>query len=120
VAGFTDGEGHIGITWNGKNPNFKVTLYQNAEQSWVLHEIQEFLESEGIDARFYAAKRKVDVRRPTVGYFLSVRRVADVQKFLQSAMPYLIVKRGAAIEVLKAIDKKAKTSPRTAAKLRAV
>lgn len=114
VAGFTDGEGHIAIKKaNTDGTSFGIVLYQNIDADWVLHEIQMFLAEHEIDARLYEAKRPKDSRHPTVGMYLSIRRVRDVYRFLENTLPYLIVKRPAAIRVLKAIERKAETTGRS-------
>src|SRR6266498_2550519 len=93
IAGFTDGEGHIGSQTNEFGvSSFRVVLYQNVAQVEILHEIAEFLQASEIDARLYAAKRPVDKRHPTVGWYLSVRRQLDVYEFLTHARPFLRVK----------------------------
>lgn len=110
VAGFTDGEGHIrmrrsklGVT------SFQIALYQNEANSWVLYEIQDFLQEHDIDARMYEDGRS-DARHPTKGYFLYIRRVKDVYRFCKAIQPHAIVKSPAVNRILAEIEAKKETS----------
>jgi len=106
LAGFTDGEGYIGIVNNSP----RITLYQNADASWVLCEIEDFLREHEIHCSIYPVSRKIDRRHPNPGMYLHVRRVRSVYEYLRSTQPYLIVKLEAARTVLKFIERKRKAA----------
>jgi LAGLIDADG endonuclease len=113
VAGFTDGEGCISIKKAyGTNVSFDITLSQVTDNDWVLHEIQLFLKEHGISCKIYTQDRSHTPWRDCS--FLQMRRVHDIYLFLRNVLPYLIVKRGRAIQVLKAIELKAQHTDKPA------
>lgn len=97
LAGFFDGEGCIALASQNVGREAKaVRLYvsQNGKQSWVLDEIADFLEAQGM--RVY--------RRPlaaTGHRDIQVNEFDSVEYMLKRLVPHLIVKRERAEECLR-------------------
>ncbi len=111
VAGFTDGEGSIRAQLQRGNFNFQITLYQHVDAAWVLYEIQDFLTEHGIESKFYEAKRPLDKRHPTKGYYLNIRKTGHFYCFLKAIQPFSIVKAPTIKRVLKMIEEKKAAKP---------
>lgn len=93
VAGFFDGEGCV-----GKYAHFHVSMNQAEPHDLVIYAIQDFLTTQGVESR-------VDVshsgrRNHNAVHVLSLNKQSEVKKFLEGVLPFLIVKREKAEEVL--------------------
>jgi hypothetical protein len=97
VAGFTDGEGYVGLAKNrlGKEADTRVTL-ANCNRE-VLEFIQERLGYGSIRSQ----QQKAHWRKK---YTLNIASHDDVRSFLLMIQPYLIVKREIATTVLAHIE----------------
>lgn len=116
VAGFTDGEGSIRMQTKQKDNStwsaFEVILTQKKQNAWVLYEIKDFLDSEGIHSSIYGDGRYGTKRNPNEQYYLFIRRVKDVYNFIIAVQPYLIVKAADAKRIRFAIEQKKVNSTR--------
>ena len=91
IAGFFDGEGNISLTKHGCG-NINVNLYQKRRD--VLDRITNFLKAHNFDANIYVDKREQHTFRISGGRNASL-------KFLNSILPYLIVKKTEAQDVIR-------------------
>lgn len=102
VAGFLDADGCIFVPEDGKGA-VRVEFTQRQSESWVLVEIQEFLESHGISTKTYENYQKSSFKtQPHVK--LSVYRHQDVIYLLTKLRPSLIVKLSKATEALRLLN----------------
>lgn len=85
LAGFTDGEGCIGVC--GRGP--RITWGQTDRR--VLDAIQEFLERQGFFCCAYVIQARLP-RRPNPIHMLNVNRRADCRRLIKILRPLLIVK----------------------------
>lgn len=108
VAGFFDGEGSIVIT----GTSCKLTLAQNSRE--VLDQIQDFIESEGIDHSWITITTpRPWQRQPNTCYHLAFSKARNVRLFLHQVMPHLIVKKEDAVKALRSIVYTKETFPIT-------
>ena len=86
IAGFTDGEWHIGRVGRG----CRITWGQNSRE--VLDKMAELFVSIGANPRLYEVPPKPP-RRPNLSYVLHITHLKYVREVLTRIMPMLIVKR---------------------------
>lgn len=103
VAGFMDGEGWIS---QKKSASFgwQVAMCQSTPQDLCLREIQKFLVGQGIQSMIYIARYNGPRRRPVTRLNISTKR-RNLVLFLNSILPFLIVKRQAAQRALESLYK---------------
>jgi len=99
VAGFTDGEGYIGIIGRAT----VITWGQKPRE--VLDLMQTWCTDLGVKSYIYWRKPDKARNRPNGIYTLTVSRRYDVRKVCEILLPHLVVKREAALHVLEWIEK---------------
>lgn len=85
VAGFTDGEGHIGIGARS------VRIIWGQKDVEILHQLQSWLEKIGISPRLYRIGPKLP-HRPNAIFMLHVNRREDCRSLCSKLLPLLVVK----------------------------
>jgi len=101
VAGFVDGEGCIRIAQGTNHISPSITVGQTERQAGVLYVIQEFLKRQGIASYINKAHWAHRIRGTQPSLNLRVAKRVDVEKCLRLLLPYLIVKKLAAQDVLR-------------------
>jgi hypothetical protein len=86
LAGFTDGEGYIGVP--GRGP---VIVWGQKDKTVVDH-LYAFLNEQGLHPHINFRKPKKELRRPNGIYICSVSRRTDVVKILDMLEPLMILK----------------------------
>lgn len=101
LAGFTDGDGCISVE-RGRDKKYlysRLRWHQKAETSQVLDEIAEFLKAQG----FKVSLRNFSVAIKGHKYpqrELGITNAEDTRKALIEMIPFLVVKRKRALEML--------------------
>lgn len=99
LAGFTDGDGHIGVRFSKGCRQHRVIFAQSGKWDGVIDEIQEFLSQNGISS--YRGLSSVGAVSLTVSQY-------DVNSLLKKLRPYLVVtkeKSASAISYLSARER---------------
>lgn len=107
IAGFTDGDGCITTRTrvNTTRPNavdYRISWSQKEDNDWVLDEIQSFLEARGMSV--YRNTRNTGFHGAPQTQIL-IQRKLDVRLALIRMLPYLIVKKAAALDALEIINR---------------
>lgn len=102
IAGFFDGEGHVGIHEGKRAIQITVTL-ANTHKPTILA-LQRFLKDEGILSRVYARKQKNPKWKTC--YALSITDHLEQVRFLEGIRPFTITKNEAIDRVLAFIKDK--------------
>lgn len=97
LAGFTDGEGSIGIV--GRGP--RITWGQ--KDGLLLGTIRDFLEQEGYHPNFYVVHPKLP-RRPNEIYMMNLSRRDEIVSLMDELEPRLIMKNKDCVSVRKWLD----------------
>jgi len=113
VAGFFDGDGCVNLyrhkgKWK-KAP--LVSMDQAREPSMVLHKISRFLKREGIECAIYI-RRKPPANGTALAYYsLRITKISECEKFLNAAIPFLVVKKKQAETALRLMSGRMSRSP---------
>jgi hypothetical protein len=94
IAGFFDGEGCIYKTPRG---SYTMQMTQSAKQDAVLHQISAFLAADGVTNQITPA-RQCGLGQPS--RHLKITKSSSMERCLAQMLPYLIVKRDAALPAL--------------------
>ena len=100
IAGFTDGEGHLGIQdydnikYGGRSKGKRgvIQIGQAVFQNKVIYDISDFLHDNGISHHIYTTKPKPDSGQCAMTS-LRIGAKRDMAKFLKPTLEYLIVKQ---------------------------
>jgi intein/homing endonuclease len=105
LAGFTDGDGCVTVEYGRGNRYFfgRIRWSQKAAASQVLHEIADFLRSNDIKV----TERNFSIA--TAGHKypqmeLAITNAEDTRRALTEMLPYLIVKRERAVQLLSVLN----------------
>ena len=103
IAGFTDGEGCIGMRQAGENSfYFPISIAQaGSSGKKVLTEIQNFLESEGITSKVYERRATLGPLSKLTQYSLYLGKRDSVQKFIKGILPFSRTKKLKAQDALR-------------------
>lgn len=103
IAGFFDGEGCV-----GKYAHFHVSLVQAEPQELVIYKIADFLTSQGLRPTVSASNSR-RIKGHNRIHRVEMNRQSDVKVFLEGVLPYLIVKREKAEQILAQVDERLTT-----------
>jgi hypothetical protein len=101
LAGFFDGEGHVGVHKAGRYRQASVTVANTHEPT--IDQIAEFLSSFGIGHSKF--RRVYDNGKWKTAYKINVTGIKNSTKFLSAILPYLVTKREAALTTLEWLSK---------------
>lgn len=100
IAGFFDGEGHIGAMSRSNGSfalNFSITQ-AGVDGELVLKQLATFMSTYNIEARFFYTTQKEARYKPLHRLYLST---ADTLKALRFMLPWLVIKRQLAQDILR-------------------
>ena len=101
IAGFFDGEGSLWFARasTGGGIHAQITIGQSSEL--VLQKMAAFLVGHGILAKVSQRKKQEGNLQKKEFFVLYVTNLINVRKFLEGVMPYLVVKKVGAQDVLR-------------------